>query len=577
MSKSIYICSRDILPSNINIKLTHICNRLSPDNISSRPPIIRINKNIAYAITNPTDNIIIKNNSFMLGALYGKSENWHKPQEEYPDGSFALFRNSAELCEVVSDAAGSRTVWYYFNTNIFICSTSQRAIIMYINSIQFNEKVIPWMLSSGSLGPEFSWDKRIKRIPPNSSILLNKREWTMSKNISKIIFKENKLPKAKHKKNLIHRLKETFNNLNLNYDKWYLPLSGGYDSRGILNFLTNVPSNNNYLQTLTWGISSAVDDTETDAFIAKKLASHYQVSHKYYTTDQPNESIEKIFYRFLWLGEGRIDHISGYMDGFNIWKTLYEDGVQGIIRGDEGFGWNEAAISELYIRLSTGSTLCKDISNLKKYREYGIPEQEVPISFQRRDNETIPMWRDRIYHEFRLPIVIASLTDLKLAYVEQISPLLSKDILNYVRQLPDHFRTDKFLFKEIVDDFGLNINYATKDAIANPVNILNSLDAANLLKKELSSKYAKNIFQDNFLNLIKNNIRSYSPKKEINKSSNRAKRLFEITPDLIKNLIRKYILKPKLDYNLIAFRIYIISSMHQLLIEDSNQNNEFTP
>lgn len=577
MSKIIYICSKDILASNTKTKLNHVCDQLSPDNINSRSPLIRKKEKIAYAVTNPSDNIIFDDDILLIGALYGRPENWKKPKEEYPDGSYALFRNSNELFEVVSDAAGSRTIWYYFDEKIFISSTSQRAIVMYIRSFEFNQKVIPWMLSSGSLGPEYSWDKRIKRIPPNSSIILNKSQWIITKNISKIEFKQKRLTTIQHKRNLTDKLKETFISLNLNYNKWYLPLSGGYDSRGILNYLSKVKfdnnNNNKNLKTLTWGVSSAIDDSETDAYIAQKLASYYKVSHKYYSTDEPKETTEKILQRFLRLGEGRIDHISGYMDGFNIWKTLYEDGVQGIIRGDEGFGWNQAAVSELYIRLSTGSTLCKDISNLKNYRKFGIPEQEVPLGFQRRKKETIPMWRDRIYHEFRLPIVIASLTDLKVAYVEQISPLLSKNILNYVRQLPDHLRTDKFLFKEIVDDFGLDINYATKDAIADPINILNSLEATDLLKKELSSEYVKKLFQQDFLNLIKNNLQTNKPQKESKSSKVNIKNLYEIFPSFIKNIIRKYIMKPKLDYNIIAFRIYIISNMHKIFNEDITLND----
>lgn len=572
MAKSIYICSKNVLSPSIDKKLIDICNRLSPDNIKPRTPIVKRNERMALAVMNPTDKTIVDNNSLLLGTLYSNSKNWQLPNTNFPDGSFALFRNSEDYCEVVSDAAGSRTIWYYFDDDIFVSSTSQRAIIMFINSFEFNENVIPWMLSSGSLGHDNAWDKRINRIQPNSSIILNKLDWCLNKRNSRIEFHEKKLSDINHKNNLYDRLKETFDELQLDYSNWFLPLSGGYDSRGILCFLSRNLTRRNNIKTITWGLTSALNDIESDAYIAKELSKHYKVSHKYYSTDQTDEPIEKIFNRFLSLGEGRVDHISGYMDGFKIWKTLYEDGVQGIIRGDEGFGWNDGAISSLYVRLSTSSSLCKDISNLRNYRKYGIPKQQFPAVLQRRRNETLPTWRDRIYHEYRLPIIIASLTDLKLSYVEQISPLLSRNILDYVRQLPDHLRTNKLLFKEIVNDFELDINYATKEAIASPINILKTQEATNLLERVLSSDNAKDIFEVDFLNKILSAIGGEKTKSKVKASGIGLKSLLDLAPNILKNLIRKYIIRPKLDYNVIAFRIYIICIMHQLLLEDSNFN-----
>jgi hypothetical protein len=40
-------------------------------------------------------------------------------------------------------------------------------------------------------------------------------------------------------------------------------------------------------------------------------------------------------------------------------------------------------------------------------------------------------------------------------------------------------------------------------------------------------------------------------------------------PYYLKNLIRKSILRPKIDYSVIAFRMYIICKMHDLLRKDS--------
>jgi hypothetical protein len=111
------------------------------------------------------------------------------------------------------------------------------------------------------------------------------------------------------------------------------------------------------LATITWGLESSINNKTNDAYIAKKLASVVGVPHNYYCTNLSIESVEKLIDRFLICSEGRIDHLSGYMDGLEIWRRLAEDEkIYGIIRGDEGFGWIPVS-SELTVRFSVGTGL----------------------------------------------------------------------------------------------------------------------------------------------------------------------------------------------------------------------------
>ena len=144
MAKCIHICSRKILPENIYNTLTNICDAISPDNIIPRPPQILVENKVALAVMNPSDTVGLKSSSLLMGMIFDQEENWYLPKTRYPLGSYALFRDTEEYCEIVSDATGSRTIWYYFNEHFFISSTSQRAIIMFLGNFEFNEKVIPW-------------------------------------------------------------------------------------------------------------------------------------------------------------------------------------------------------------------------------------------------------------------------------------------------------------------------------------------------------------------------------------------------------------------------------------------------
>jgi len=566
MAKCIYICSRELLPVSTESRLYSICNELAPDNVILPEPRVVINGSIAYAIMNPTKTLMESGNSVLIGEIFNKNKMWSEPLEKFPDGSYALFRDGKTYCEIVSDPVASRTIWYYRNDNIFIASTSQIAIVRFIGNFEFDERVIPWMLSTGSLGPGFSWDKRIKRVPVDSSVILNKNNWSVSTRSNPVEFNSVKRSDEEHKKLLAESLRSTFASLDLDYSHWVLPLSGGYDSRGILCLLYE-NANIEHLRTITWGLESSINIKGNDANIAKELANALNVSHKYYHTDISSEPVDIIINRFVMLGEGRIDHLSGYMDGFKIWKTLFEDGIEGIIRGDEGFG-SEHVSTGINVRLSVGCSLCTDTSNLQNYKKYGFASQEMPEYLNQTKGETLATWRDRLYHEYRLPTILAALSDLKLSFVEQTNPLLSKRILKQVRELPDHLRTEKALFKKIIVSKSPKIDFAMSAAVASSREILKQRQVADFLKNELMSDHPKKIFPAEFLKFVVTGIKTESKEKKVKANSSSIKLFIKKrSPNFLKAAAKK-VLSRNIDHNILAFRVFLISKMNEILNEN---------
>jgi len=574
MAKNIWIYSRKILLESAKNKILEICKNVSPDNIIASQPKVVVNGNVAYGIMNPTNTLLVKGNSLLMGEIYGDNSNWHIPQQNFPDGSYALFRDGNEYCEIVSDPVASRTIWYFMNDEIFIASTSQRAIIMFIGEFEFNEKVIPWMLSTGSLGPSYSWDKRINRVPSDSSVTLDKKNWSLSLKSNPIEFKESKDSDEGHEQKLRSAINSTFKSLKLNYSDWVLPLSGGYDSRAILCFLhsNNTHNTDKDLRTITWGLKSSLNEVDNDACVAQKVAKALNLPHKYHYTNLSEEPIEDLFNRFLLNGEGRIDHISGYMDGFKIWKSLYEDGVQGVIRGDECFGWLKNS-SELDVRLLQGLLLCSDFSNLKPFTKKGLFEQEIPKHLKLREGESYGTWRDRLHQQWRLPTVMAALSDLKLPYVEVVNPLLSKRILLEVRKSPDHVRTEKNLFIKILNSISPKVAYAKKSALAKTTGILKQKQIVELLSRELSSSIAKELFPEDFLaNVLEKINVSDSETTNKAKSFSQMALIKYFMPRHLKSLIRNgapSFALPTIDNNVLAFRIYMVVRMNQILKDES--------
>lgn len=319
------------------------------------------------------------------------------------------------------------------------------------------------------------------------------------------------------------------------------------------------------LKTITWGLSESINENGNDAKVAAELAQTLNVQHSYFHTDISREPIEQIIDRFILCGEGRIDHLAGYMDGLEIWRRLAaEEGIYGVIRGDEGFGWLPVS-SELTVRYAIGCALCSDYANLENIsRDFGIPAQEFPLEFLRKSEESLESWRDRLYHSFRLPTILAALSDIKYSYVEVINPLLSRVILKQVRELPDSSRTNKSLFKEIVKEISPSIPYASKEANAMPQNLLKKKEIVEVIKNKIQSESAKHIFNEDFINYILAHVQTegLSNQKTTGKFKKTAKSLI---PGFIKNRIRDTGLKAKVDGNTLAFRVYIIVRMNEIL------------
>ena len=569
MAKSIYIYSREILPASVGQLLYEICRNMAPDNITPNDPRVVVHGNIAYGIMNPTNSLLESGTSLLMGQLFEKVENWGVPLQDFPDGSYALFRNGDDYGEIVSDPVASRAIWYFQDEELFIASTSQRAIVMFLGSFEFDERVIPWMLSTGTLGPSFTWDKRIRRVPADSSIILNKIDWSVTIKSNPIILDPVERPDEQHEIQLREILKSSFKSINLDWSRWVLPLSGGYDSRGILCLLLDSDSNNRTLRTITWGLKSSKNVEGNDASVAGNLANQLKVANIYYSNDLSEEPIEIVIDRFILVGEGLIDNLSDYLDGFGMWKAVFESGIEGIVRGDEAFGWVPVS-SSLAVRLNDTCCLCSDFSNLKDYRKYGFSLQELPRNLCKKEGETLSTWRDRVFQVYSQSVIQSALSDLKLSYVEQINPLLSKKILQQVRQLPDHLRNDRLLFKKIVKSLSPEIDFSTSASSTPPEEILKRRHMVKLLENELNSENARRIFPGEFLDFVKKGIISRDQPVPANGGSSQVRSSFKkIIPQFVKDVIRSEIALPVIDSNLLAFRVFMISKMFQTLSKDS--------
>ncbi|MFB4321106.1 hypothetical protein RB298_02005 [Priestia sp. BR_2] len=535
MSKIIYVCLRN--PSSMAVekdRVKRVCDNLTPDNLDPHPAIVTAKDNVIIGIFNPVPTIMLKASSVCLGNLLGSPSEWHQPRSKIPDGTYALIRGNSNEIEAIADYVGSRTIWYVHTKDLFIASTSQRMIIAYLGSYHPDRNVYSWILSTGSLGPGLSWDQRIKCLPGNSRFILNRESWTARLVQRTVRFQESNLSYQDHYERLKKAIEVTMSLMRIDYAEWVLTLSGGYDSRTILLHLPNPKK----INTLTWGLKHSIKEKNSDAYIAKKIADYIGCPHQYYPTDlSAHLSLRTLFDRFLSIGEGRIDHFSGYADGFYIWNKLHAHGVSGVIRGDEGFGWVSCK-DEQDVRFRVGMPLLTDFVNLTDpLHQIGIAPNSLPPHLNRKKTESIPLWRDRLYHQYRIPSILAALNDLKLSHVEIANPFLSRRIILEARKLPDHLRTSKKLYKDIANNVNPGIDYAQYRATARTKDLLNQNETIAFLKKEI--------------------------------------RHSKVLPNSLKNLLDKEMaprpnkIRHHMNINVLGFRAFIIARMNTILTKDA--------
>jgi len=571
MSKALLVCFRHsqsgsqlIENGDLHRKVALLNENLTPDNITPRPSRMVVNNGLCVVVFNPGDSIAMVDTSVCIGSMLEIPADWWKPEGGIPDGSYAIYRSNEKSVELLSDIVASRTIWYAQTDEIFVASSSQRAIVAFLGRFSPNRSAIAWMLSSGTLGPYNSWDQGIKLLEGDSRLQLDRETWKIEVVKNDVKFVALDLSPEEHKTRLKNALDDTFSRLGLDYSKWVLALSGGYDSRAILMMLKEKEG----LRCITWGLGESLEDRKNDASIAKALAYQFNVRYEYFETDFSEGSVKNVLNRYLIAGEGRVDFLTGYMDGFKIWKTLFEANIEGILRGDEGFGWR-ACNTPFDVMHAIGILRLSDYSNLSGCFEHELPEQILPRGLHRREGESIASWRDRLYHECRIPLILSAMNDLKSPYVEIMNPLLSRTLIECVRTQPDKLRTDKMLFKELISASSPEIDFNTRQATDSLKNIFRNKEFTEFIIGELNSSDSKQYIPSKLDNMVKENLVAL---KVHARTENGPSAVRRIVPKQLRRAIRILLKRDrnyKMDVYRLAFRAFIVVKMCQMLEKDA--------
>lgn len=369
--------------------------------------------------------------------------------DKVPDGNFFIYRTKDDFFQLISDTTLSRTIYYYADEDYFVFSSLQIPIIFFKNKFCFNKENTPWFLTSGIHKPFHSFDEKVKILPPQNILSLNLYSFEYSKSEYKI----NISTSNDGYKDFVSVIKKSFADT-IPKDKKAILLSGGIDSRLLLNLIDDKSG----LTAITW-TKKLTEESSTDLSIAKEIASKYDLSHE--IIHLKNNDFNIVFDQFLKFSEGRIDLISGYLDGFNAWSIIEKMKLSSLFRGDETFSLYNGVTFSL-IRHRNGVLELDDFeTSLNKY----LLENKYDFSeIKEHEGETLASYAKRIRIGYRVPFILGALNEIKCCFVEIYNPLLNNSIVEYSKQLNPAIDYREKYFKKINKEFS-SIKYASKVSV----------------------------------------------------------------------------------------------------------------
>jgi asparagine synthetase B (glutamine-hydrolysing) len=403
-------------------------------------------------------------------------------------GAGAVARWHDDAIEVATDTFASRSWFVGERQGIAVASTSQRLATLALGAFEPSTSAAHWFLATGVLPPGGSHNAQLRALPPATvSRCARQGRATWVDRTDRPAFRPTRLLAWDARATLTEAIESAVGSLS-GASGWVSPLSGGVDSRALLLFWRGVRP-----PTLTWGTEAAREDTRSDAVVAAKVAEALGTAHRYVVVAPGRVAPAEVLRRFAEVGEGRIDHLGGYADGFAVFQTLADNGVSAIVRGDEAFGWARSLSTEDLYR-SLGLSFGLRVRDLPPEFASLLADQRLPERFERCSGESLALWRDRLYANVRAPTVLAALNALKAPWVEIANPFLHRNVAAIVRTLPDRWRTDKALFREVVAARGLAIPYARTPAIAAAGDVIGAPDARALLAAGLDTRVTRAVF-----------------------------------------------------------------------------------
>jgi hypothetical protein len=231
-----------------------------------------------------------------------------------------------------------------------------------------------------------------------------------------------------------------------------LMLSGGWDSRGILAYLSSLgrlPSN-----AIAWGTTK--DIPRSDPFIASQLAKRFSIPLKFVSYD--SDQFVGNAPTWCYLSELANDNTGWYAEGASTLARHYHTDADFTLVGDETWGWhghpqNDEDARNATLPAAPGAEVMSCLApGLRDELRAGY-EAGVASVLAACENTHPADRRDFLYLHGRVARFIFALGYYKEFATEVRRPFLLGNVLDVLAEVPPRFRADKNLYISMVGRF----------------------------------------------------------------------------------------------------------------------------
>lgn len=440
--------------SRLRQRMQVICAELTPDLIRDQCKTVVADwpgvPAACYAIQNSDGVAIPDAGQMVIGWVVDVPEAATSHVGVESDGSYAVVKAAQDVVSFFTDQFGSRSLWYYADERLLVVSTSQRAVVGLKGRYCCNDEALAWFLSSGSQGPFISWDREVHQVRPGQEYVFDVASWKLARRAKPGM----ELPESgtmrmgDYLQAFERQVSGTLSSMvsKSGPGGTLLPLSGGLDSRLLLGLCRNVGIEDK-VTLVNWGVPAG-EGVFDDKAAARRVARAYGKPLMDMALPAKPESHEEVLERFARESEGRIDHFNAFTDGFVMWAGFFHGGFWNVVRGDlpytEGLDLDEAQS-----RAHIGVEPFTDYVNQDGFPLEAYVRLQQPYDVSRQQGESYLRWRDRLYVEWRMPLVISAFSDLMSGYAESRTPMVNWSLFRQYMALPDSAKGSKTHIKAL--------------------------------------------------------------------------------------------------------------------------------
>lgn len=265
-----------------------------------------------------------------------------------------------------------------------------------------------------------------------------------------------------------------------------LLLSGGWDSRGMLGALDEL--HERPTRALSFGVQRGIP--RSDGALAERLAAEIGVPFRFGAYD--SDSFLEHASRWAYVSELANDNFGWCTCGGGSLSDLYDPGAAFTLVGDEAWGWEGRAASEMEARGQVLPPALPDVVR-RAVPEAGVTDLDALYVAEARAviaASTDVAWEDRkdfLYIHGRLARFVFPLGWAKERLTELRRPYLANGVLDVMRRLPIDLRLQKNLYRSMLRRFMPKVARFGRDVVDNHPDWEHDLTARPALRRRMLS------------------------------------------------------------------------------------------